>query len=190
MLDVKWIVHKFGGTRFADAGGYRTVARILAGQHRSGDHPAAVVSSMSGVTDALMELVEIAKTRDDSYPAKLEALKQRHLETLTELGLEQARKRELAAILEADFRDISEVLKGVSIARIGSEQIKEFVSGHGEIWSAQFLAAHLSSVDRRATWLDARQVLTVDSESSQIKVDWIRSQTRLDQWLVENAPLA
>src|SRR5437773_10030582 len=190
MLDVKWIVHKFGGTSVADAGGYRTVARILAGQHRTDYHTAVVVSAMSGVTDALIELVEIAKTRDDSFPAKLEALKQRHLDTLTELGLEQARELELAAILGADFRDISEVLKGVSISRIASEQIKEFVSGHGEIWSARFLAAHLSSVDRRATWLDARQVLTVDSEGSQIKVVWIRSQTKLDQWLVEHAPLA
>jgi len=190
MLDVKWIVHKFGGTSVADAGGYRTVARILAGQHRTDEYTAVVVSAMSGVTDALIELVEIAKTRDDSFPAKLEALKQRHLDTLTELGLEQARELELAAILGADFRDISEVLKGVSISRIASEQIKEFVSGHGEIWSAQFLAAHLSSVDSRATWLDARQVLTVDSEGSQIKVDWIRSQTKLDQWLVEHAPLA
>jgi len=163
MLDVKWTVHKFGGTSVANASGYRTVARILAEQHRAGEHTAVVVSAMSGVTDALLELVEIAQTRDGSYPAKLEALKQRHLDTPTELGLEQARERELAAIVEADFRDISEVLKGVSIARIASEQIREFVSGHGEVWSAQFLAAHLSSLGRPTTWLDARQVLTVDS---------------------------
>jgi len=187
---VKWIVHKFGGTSVANACGYRTVAGILAGQRRTGEHTAVIVSAMSGVTDALIELVEIAKTRDNSYPAKLEALKQRHLDTLTELGLEPRRRLELAAIVEADFRDISEVLKGVSIARIASEQIKEFVSGHGEIWSAQFLAAHLSSVARPTTWLDARQVLTVDSEGSQIKIDWTVSQTGLDQWLADHAPIA
>src|SRR2546425_4946406 len=98
MLDVKWIVHKFGGTSVANAGGYRTVAGILAAQRRTGEHTAAVVSAMSGVTDALIELVEIARRQDGSYPAKLEALKQRHLDTLAELGLEQARERELAGI--------------------------------------------------------------------------------------------
>jgi len=190
VLDVKWIVHKFGGTSVANAGGYRTVARILAGQPRTGEHTAVVVSAMSGVTDTLIELVEIAKTQDHSYPAKLEALKQRHLDTLVELGLEPARGRELAAIFAADFHDISEVLKGVSIARVASEQVKEFVSGHGEIWSAQFLAAYLSSIGRPATWLDARQVLTVDSETSQIKVDWILSQIKLDRWLLEHTPIA
>ena len=190
MPDVKWIVHKFGGTSVANADGYKSVADILTAQQRVGEHTAVIVSAMSGVTDALIELVEIAKTRDNSYPAKLEALKQRHLDTLTELGLEPRRRLELAAIVEADFRDISEVLKGVSIARIASEQIKEFVSGHGEIWSAQFLAAHLSSVARPTTWLDARQVLTVDSEGSQIKIDWTVSQTRLDQWLADHAPIA
>src|SRR6266496_6249528 len=190
MLGVKWIVHKFGGTSVANVDGYKSVAGILTAQQRVGEQTAVVVSAMSGVTDALIELVEIARTRDDAYPAKLEALTRRHLDSLTELGLERARERELAAIVEADFRDISEVLKGVSIARIASEQIKEFVSGHGEIWSAQFLSAHLSSVGRPTTWLDARQVLTVDSESSQIKVDWIRSQTKLDQWLADHAPIA
>ena len=190
MPDVKWIVHKFGGTSVANADGYKSVADILTAQQRVGEHTAVIVSAMSGITDALIELVEIAKTRDNSYPAKLEALKQRHLDTLNELGLEPRRRLELAAIVEADFRDISEVLKGVSIARIASEQIKEFVSGHGEIWSAQFLAAHLSSVARPTTWLDARQVLTVDSEGSQIKIDWTVSKTRLDQWLADHAPIA
>src|SRR5256886_2377081 len=190
MPDVKWIVHKFGGTSVANADGYKSVAGILTTQQRVGEHTAVIVSAMSGVTDALIELVEIAKTRDNSYPAKLEALKQRHLDTLTELGLEPRRRLELAAIVEADFRDISEVLKGVSIARIASELIKEFVSGHGEIWSAQFLASHLSSVDRPATWLDARQVLTVGSEGSQIKIDWSVSQTKLDQWLADHAHIA
>src|SRR5439155_13674567 len=91
MPDVKWIVNKFGGTSVANADGYKSVAGILTAQQRVGEHTAVVVSAMSGVTDALIELVEIAKTRDDSFPAKLEALKQRHLDTLTELGLEQAR---------------------------------------------------------------------------------------------------
>ena len=189
MPDVKWIVHKFGGTSVANAAGYGTVAGILATQHRTGERTAAVVSAMSGVTDALIELVEIARTQADSYPAKLEALKQRHLDALAELGLDQTRARELAVTVESDFRNISEVLKGVSIARVASEQIKEFVSGHGEIWSAQFLAAHLSSVGHPATWLDARQVLTVDSEGSQIKVDWTLSQEKLDHWLAGDAPI-
>ena len=189
MPDVKWIVHKFGGTSVANAAGYGTVAGILATQHRTGARTAAVVSAMSGVTDALIELVEIARTQDDSHPAKVEALKQRHLDTLAELGLDQTRARELAVTVESDFRNISEVLRGVSIARVASEQIKEFVSGHGEIWSAQFLAAHLSSIGHPATWLDARQVLTVDSEGSQIKVDWTLSQEKLDHWLAGDAPI-
>ena len=101
---MKWIVHKFGGTSVANACGYRTVAGILAGQRRTGEHTAVIVSAMSGVTDALIELVEIAKTRDNSYPAKLEALKQRHLDALAELGLDQTRARELAVTVESDLK--------------------------------------------------------------------------------------
>jgi aspartokinase len=52
VLNVKWIVHKFGGASVANAGGYRTAARILAAQHRTGEHAAVVVSAGPEVTAA------------------------------------------------------------------------------------------------------------------------------------------
>ena len=107
MPDVKWIVHKFGGTSVANADGYKSVADILTAQQRVGEHTAVIVSAMSGVTDALIGLVEIAKTRDNSYPAKLEALKRQHLETLAALGLDEAREREIAATVALSRLELS-----------------------------------------------------------------------------------
>src|SRR5215218_5495489 len=129
-----WVVHKFGGTSVADAGRYQAVADILLTRRAGGERAAVVVSAMAGVTDALLGLVSGAAARDEGYAERLHALRIRHLETAAALGLDAARERALADTIEADFREIAEVLRGVWIARLQSEPIAEFVSGHGELW--------------------------------------------------------
>ncbi|HLM58393.1 MAG TPA: bifunctional aspartate kinase/homoserine dehydrogenase I [Pyrinomonadaceae bacterium] len=181
-MSEKWSVHKFGGTSVADAGRYRAVGRILAEAGREGARTAVVVSAMSGVTDALLGLADAAASRDESYVAALRALEERHVRTLDGLGLDGARQRSLTETLAADFRDIAEVLRGVWIARLGSGRIREFVSGYGELWSAQFLDAHLAASGLSSDWLDARRVLTVETGARAVGVDWEHSAERLRAW--------
>jgi len=54
-----WVIHKFGGTSVADADGYRQVAAIL--RDGKDEKKAIVVSAMDRVTDALIELVDLAR---------------------------------------------------------------------------------------------------------------------------------
>src|SRR5215831_17521157 len=109
---MKWIVHKFGGTSVASGERYLNVVRIIRARQNSGERLAVIVSAMSGVTDALIKLVELAAARDDSYLEKLETLKQRHLETIDSVLSDQTEVQELARIINADFSDIAEVLRG------------------------------------------------------------------------------
>jgi bifunctional aspartokinase / homoserine dehydrogenase 1 len=185
---VNWVVHKFGGTSVADAGRYKTVAEILLARRQKGERAAVVVSAMSGVTDALLGLVSGAGARDEAYVERLQALRARHLETAAALGLDAAREKSLAETIEADFREVEEVLRGVWIARLQSEHIAEFVSGHGELWSAQFLSALLEQKGCPSDWLDARKVLVVESDARGVAVDWEVSRERLSKWLEGREP--
>ncbi len=183
-----WVAHKFGGTSVASAERYRQVAQILRSEAARSGPPAncaVVVSAMSKVTDALLELVELAKQRNDSYLVKLEALKARHLQATAEL-LTAAAKPALDARLEADLKDIAEVLRGIWLSRNVSERTSELISGYGEIWSAQLLNAHLESLGMKTTWLDAREVLVVTPGESRVVVDFAASQLKLDRWLEKN----
>ena len=85
-MSAAWTVHKFGGTSVADADRYRAACDIVLSQ-RSGERVAVVVSAMSGVTNALIDSVNLASTQDDSYLQKLESLESRHLETIAALQL-------------------------------------------------------------------------------------------------------
>lgn len=172
-----WTVHKFGGTSLANADRYQAACEIVLSQ-RSGERVAVVVSAMSGVTNALIESVNLAASHDDSYLPKLQDLENRHLETIAALKLRN--EQSLKQTVVSDFNAIKEVLRGVWITRLASERIIEFVSGHGELWSAQFMHAYLESRNYRASWLDAREVLVVEPNANTVAVDWPLSKQKLE----------
>jgi bifunctional aspartokinase / homoserine dehydrogenase 1 len=176
-MTARWTVHKFGGTSLADADRYRSASEIILSP-RSTERVAVVVSAMSGVTNALIESVNLAALNDQSYLKTLEALENRHLETIARLQLRNAQG--LTDTVVSDFNAIKEVLRGVWITRLASERIIEFVSGHGELWSAQMLHAYLESQDHRATWLDARKALVVEPNANTVSIDWQTSKQKLE----------
>ena len=180
-----WIVHKFGGTSVADAERYRAAAEIVLS---SESRAAVVVSAMSGVTNALIEALELAAKNDSSYTAKLEALHDRHIATIDGLNLPPAQTSALRETIVADIKTLAVVLRGVWLTRLASERIMEYVSGHGELWSAQLLHAYLESRGHACAWLDARKVLVVESSSTNtVAVDWELSREKLKAWLADHS---
>ncbi|HEY0763591.1 MAG TPA: bifunctional aspartate kinase/homoserine dehydrogenase I [Pyrinomonadaceae bacterium] len=181
----KWITHKFGGTSVADADRYRAAAELVL-KHASDERVAVVVSAMSGVTNGLIQAVEFAASRNESYPAKLRELQNKHLDTIAQLSLTPEQTAALRETIVSDFKAIEEVLRGVWITRIPSERIMEFVAGHGELWSAQLLHAFLAANGHSSTWLDARKVLVVEPESNTVTIDWRLSQEKMNEWVAEH----
>ena len=185
-MSLKWIVHKFGGTSVADAERYRAAAEIVLAR-APGERTAVVVSAMSGVTNVLIQAVELAASNNSAYLTKLQELQRRHLDTVSALQLGPLKTGSLREAIVSDFHAIEEVLRGVWITRLPSERIVEFVSGHGEIWSAQLLHAYLKARGHSSNWLDARKVLVVEPNSNTIAIDWPLSQEKLNAWLVDQA---
>ena len=138
-----WVVHKFGGTSLADATRYRRVAKILR-ENGKDQKKAIVVSAMEAVTDALIELVTLAQGGKETYLACADALKARHLDAIQMLLPCESRQL-LIDSLESEFNDIKDVLRGIYLSRTYSDHTLEFISGHGEVWSARLLNAHLNA---------------------------------------------
>ncbi|HCR32587.1 MAG TPA: bifunctional aspartate kinase/homoserine dehydrogenase I, partial [Stenotrophomonas sp.] len=70
------VVHKFGGTSVANAERYRHVAGLLLA--RPEPLQVTVVSAMKGVTDALIELAQLAARGDAGWREAWYALRARH----------------------------------------------------------------------------------------------------------------
>ncbi len=186
-----FVVHKFGGTSVANSDRYKGVAEIMTTNLHLTDKnnskiqtgvKAIVVSAMSKVTDALIELTNLAKNRDEKYLSQLEVLYQKHIQAVQELLTEE---NDLLNTIKSDFEDIKEILRGLWLIQSASMQAVELVSGYGEVWSAQILNAYLQKLGKKSAWLDARQILEIDSTENSVLIHWDSSQKKMSDWLLD-----
>jgi aspartokinase/homoserine dehydrogenase 1 len=175
-----WTVHKFGGSSLASAELYRRVGDILASRDET--CKGVVVSAMGGVTNRLIELVDLARTRDNAYRRRLDELRDDQFSTIEDL-LPGSQAEVLVSQLKDDFRDIEDVLRALWLLGSSPEAAVELVSGYGELWSAQVLAGYLGAGGESVDWLDARDVLVVGRGELGPVIDWDETRTRLDGWL-------
>ena len=180
------VVHKFGGTSLADAGCFRQVAKIV--NALAEERRLIVVSAMGGVTDQLVRAVHVAGKRDLGYRAIIADVGDRHRRTIRELLPAEAANR-LCDVLERDLAIIEEVLHVTTVLRGFSRNGLELVSGYGEVWSAQMLAALLREEHEDIDWLDAREVLTVARTDNGADVVWPESHTRAQAWVAKRGAL-
>ncbi|KAJ0395541.1 hypothetical protein P43SY_003009 [Pythium insidiosum] len=167
----QFVVHKFGGTSVGNAECFAKVSDIVAREQSS--RIAVVVSAIGGkpkVTDLLISLLELAKERRASEcDAILATIREKHRAVIATL-LPADVGAPIEAAIEADITRLSELLRAISIMRSYNDSVVEFISGHGEIWSARILAAVLSQRAardghaHRYAFVDARDFLIVDNE--------------------------
>jgi bifunctional aspartokinase / homoserine dehydrogenase 1 len=181
------VVHKFGGSSLADAACFRRVAAIVTARPET--RRVVVVSAMGGVTDTLISSVRLAAAGDANYLGVLDSLRTRHRQTIDSLISSKEAER-LASAIERDLGDIADVLRATLLLRGASRDTIELVSGYGEVWSAQILAALLEAQDCASNWLDAREVLTVTRTDTGADVEWNASRARVAEWIERHGGLA
>jgi aspartokinase/homoserine dehydrogenase 1 len=171
------VAHKFGGSSLADSARIRHVAALL--RARTEPTQVVVVSAMQGVTDALIGLTSAASAKSAWRP-QWEKLRDRHLAVASELlGADAAA---LQAWLAARFDELAEMLHALSVLGGAGREIADAISGHGEVWSARMLHAHLQAHGADYALLDARDVLVVRHEELGVAVDWAATEPLLAAW--------
>ncbi|GJM09770.1 MAG: bifunctional aspartokinase I/homoserine dehydrogenase I [Lysobacteraceae bacterium] len=164
-----YMVYKFGGSSLADADCYRRVTAICA----DATQPlAVVVSAMGGMTDALLALVEKA-VMGESTTTDLETIATR-IQTCTDaLGVEPLD-------LSQDLAKVGCVLDAARLTGIAGQEVKDLVSGCGELWSVQLLVASLKANGIDALPVDARDVLVAQPGPLGVEIDWQRSADNIE----------
>ncbi|CAN8313801.1 unnamed protein product [Cochlearia groenlandica] len=180
-----WAVHKFGGTCVGNSARIRDVADVVVKDEC--ERKLVVVSAMSKVTDMMYDLIHRAQSRDDSYLSALDAVLEKHRATALDLLDGDELASFLARLLD-DINNLKAMLRAIYIAGHATESFSDFVVGHGELWSAQMLAAVVRKSGLDCTWMDARDVLVVTPTSSnQVDPDFAESEKRLEKWFSLNS---
>jgi bifunctional aspartokinase / homoserine dehydrogenase 1 len=176
--DGRFVAHKFGGTSVADAARIKRVAEILLA--RSDARQAVVVSAMSGVTDALIQLAHQSASRDPAWPESCAKLERQHVDTARALLGEKATATE--QWLENGFGELRDLLHAMALLGAPSDDALQYVQGLGEVFSAHLLCAWFATHGHACHSLDAREVLVVRHDELGATVDWEQTRERLAPW--------
>ena len=159
------VVQKFGGTSVADpAAILRLIEIVRTARTRDGRGPVVVVSAMSKVTDALLDLAAAAgEARLDESLARVDELRERHLAAARDLAPTDA-AGDLGVHLNQEFDGLAAVVRALAVLREVSPRTLDVVGAMGELLSSRLIAAALTHAGVPAVWVDARTAIVTDAE--------------------------
>ncbi len=158
-------VLKFGGTSVANAENITRVVAILKSKSEQ-DKVVAVVSALGGMTDTLQKAGELANLKDASYLEVFEGIKERHLETATQLRLTRAAIKHL----EEELKALKNILQGIYLINEFSEKTRDKVLGFGELLSSYMIAESMKLQLDSADLKDSRELIVTDSNFTQAQL--------------------
>jgi aspartate kinase len=128
------IVMKFGGTSVGDPSRIEKAAAIIRRSRDRGERPVPIVSAHSGVTDALLALANDAQA---GKPVDASAVRKRHVDMATGLGLDPGH-------VDAELDELDDLVRGVRLLGELSPRAKDRIASFGERMSAKAVAGYLA----------------------------------------------
>jgi len=158
---------KFGGTSVADPEAIDRligiVRRHIEANLKGATAPVVVVSALSGVTDSLVAIAQLAEEgAGDRAAAELKALLERHVVVATAITTE-SRARVLADVRQ-EFEELVGLVHALAVLREVSPRSRDAMLASGELVSSRIVAAALADHSIPSAWVDARTVLVTDAE--------------------------
>ena len=170
------IVMKFGGTSVKDVAAVRRLIGIVGGERRP---KVVVVSALSKVTDALIQIGRLAEQGDAPAAAEaVRALHRRHAEMAALVETPQ-RKADLVAALDELFHELETIVHALAVIEEVSPRSADTIVAFGELASSRIVAAAFEDAGLRSRWLDARQVLITDAQHGAAQPDRKATDERL-----------
>jgi bifunctional aspartokinase / homoserine dehydrogenase 1 len=177
-------VLKFGGSSVANAENIDKVIALVR-EALTKDRTILVVSALGGITDMLIQAASAAAAGDESYKDKLQAIEQRHLETVKTL-LPLTRQSGTLSAVKTRCNEIEDICSGIFLLGELSARTQDKVVSYGELLSSYIVAARLGALDIDHTWKDSRDLITTDSHFGHAAVDFTRTNGQIKDFLIDH----
>ncbi|MBX2826661.1 MAG: bifunctional aspartate kinase/homoserine dehydrogenase I [Flavobacteriaceae bacterium] len=158
-------VLKFGGTSVANSENIQKVISILEAKSKD-KNLIVVVSALGGVTDTLLKAGEKANAKEDDYREVLKQIKDRHLRTANELGLNYDAQERLQELLN----ELQTIVQGIYLINEFSDKTRDKVLSFGEVLSSFMIAEALKVKVPSSQLKDSRELIVTDSQYTQARV--------------------
>ena len=165
---------KFGGTSVAHASNINKVIDIILDSKKGGDNIVIVVSALSGITDDLIMLANLASKKDLKYKIIFKAICGRHNQAIKELIDSKNQERVLREI-NKKYSELEEITKNIFSAQELSLSALDAVMSFGEQLSSFIIGNGIKSRGIPCEFVDSRAVIKTDDNFGSANVDLEKS---------------
>ncbi|MBC6991862.1 bifunctional aspartate kinase/homoserine dehydrogenase I [Hymenobacter sp. BT491] len=177
-------VLKFGGTSVANAENINKAIDIIATAAQRGP-TIVIVSALGGVTDALIEASQRAAAGDETYREHLQAIEQRHLDTVKAL-VPVANQSAVLSAIKRRCNELDAICDSVFALGELSPRTQDRVMSFGELMSSQMVAARVQAASLRCQWLDSRELIRTNSRFGAAEVNFAVTNQQIKNLLTES----
>ena len=163
-------VLKFGGSSVANAENINKIAAILQNRMEK-DKLIVVVSALGGITDSLINSVQLASKGDEQYKIALQQIEYRHLEMVKQL-IPVAHQSRVLSMVKQHCNEIEDICNGVFLLQELTPRVRDRIMSYGELLSSQIISARFRYAGFENKWVDARKIITTDSHYEHAIVDF------------------
>ena len=170
---------KFGGTSVADPDAInRLIGIVRQQQANTKSAPLVVVSALSGVTDTLVAIAQLAEDgASERAAADVQTLLARHISVATAVTSES--RTRLLADVRREIEELNGLVHALSVLREVSPRSRDAVHAIGELVSSRIVAAAFTDHGIPSAWMDARTVLITDAEHNAAAPDMLETCDRV-----------
>lgn len=176
-------VLKFGGSSVANAANMSKVVDIVT-KAVDRDRTILVSSAISGCTDTLIKIGNLASQRDETYKELISDLQQKHHDIIHDL-LPREKQEESLEVCDSLFDSLRSIAQGVYLLGELSPASLDAIQSFGELWSTKILATKLASIGIETKWIDSRKIIRTIAKGEKNIVDIQKTYFRVNE-MVEN----
>ena len=172
-------VLKFGGTSVGSAKNINKVISILK-NYAEKDIIICVVSAVGGITDKLIAVGELATAKNESYNNAFAAIRQIHIDIITELIPNQ--NESVIAEIEKKLQALKSLLDGIYLINEISPKTTDKLLSFGELLSSFIISETLKSRAVNSELKNAQELITTNSNFTKADIDYTITNAKIQDY--------
>ncbi|MEM8509804.1 MAG: bifunctional aspartate kinase/homoserine dehydrogenase I [Bacteroidota bacterium] len=162
-------VLKFGGTSVANASNIEKVKKIVASTTTS--KQLIVVSALGGVTDLILNCLDLAAQKDRAYQDQLAEIEERHVTTVKAL-FPLSRQSAVLGWVKGNLNELETLLEGAFLIGEKTPKLSDKIVSYGELLSSFIIATYFKSEGLSAVLKNGRELIFTDNQFGKANVDF------------------
>lgn len=176
-------VIKFGGTSLGTSELFLSVAKIISDRSDK-EFTIVVLSAIGGITDKLLETIELAGSGNQNYINLLENIKSIHYDFLSKV-VDVKHYQQIQSQIKNLLVQLEDKLKGVFLLQECSNRISDSIVTYGEYLSNSIMVGALKSPGKECEFHDARELIRTNSNYGDAEVNFDVTNRLLKEWFAQ-----